>query len=309
MMNSVAVIGVPSSAGAHNLGLEQGPQHFRRAGLTELLQSSGMEVLDLGDLPMSLYRPDKGNPKQRNLARVVETAKRVADQVDVAFQRRARPIVIGGDCTITVGVLAGALKHISELGLLYLDGHTDLNTPATSRSGILDSMGMAHSIGLGADELCHIGPRYPLMPQEKVVLFGFHPDKIYPGEHDLLKKGAMLPYPVTEIVGKHKDAAAVAAAKLEQRAAFFAVHFDVDAITFVDFPVADVPQYHGYGLSLQEAMDCLAVFVSSSKFGGLVITEFNPDRDFGGRLVDRFTRDVVKTLAEGCTSWAEIRSG
>jgi hypothetical protein len=48
--------------------------------------------------------------------------------------------------------------------LLYLDGDIDLNTPTTSRSGILDGMGIAHDLGMGAEELSHIGPCYPLLP-------------------------------------------------------------------------------------------------------------------------------------------------
>lgn len=217
--------------------------------------------------------------------------------------------MIGGDCTITLGVLAGAVRHVTDLGLMYFDAHTDLNTPATSRSGILDSMGLAHTVGLGADELCHIGSRYPLVPQEKVVAFGFHADKIYPAEHDLLKQGAILQYPVTALAGRHKEAAAEAVATLEQRAELFIVHFDVDVVCFVDFPVADVPQYHGSALTLQEAIACLAIFVSSPKFCGLVITEFNPDRDPGGRLVDQFVGEVVKSLAVGSGSWKTIGSG
>ena len=68
------------------------------------------------------------------------------------------------------------------------------------------------------------------------------------------------------------------------------IHFDVDVIDFDDFPVGDVPHYHG--LSFDEAMSALKVFVASRKFGALVITKFNADRDPDGTLA------VAKTLEE-----------
>jgi arginase family enzyme len=79
----------------------------------------------------------------------------------------------------------------------------------------------------------------------------------------------------------------------------FVVHFDVDVIDFVDFPVADVPQ-HNAGLKFEEAIACLDVFATSPAFGGLVITEFNPDHaDEGGELAARFVRGVAGALGDG----------
>ncbi len=95
----------------------------------------------------------------------------MADRVDEVLQQHLTPVVIGGDCTITLGVLAGYLRHVENLGLVYFDGDIDLTTPATTHSGIFDSMGMAHMIGEGADALSHIGSRIPLMPEDHIVLF------------------------------------------------------------------------------------------------------------------------------------------
>ena len=54
------------------------------------------------------------------------------------------------------------------------------------------------------------------------------------------------------------------------------IHFDVDVIDFTDMPIADVPQF-SQGMMFLEVMACLSVFASSPKFGGLTITECNPD--------------------------------
>ncbi len=45
-------------------------------------------------------------------------------------------------------------------------------------------------------------------------------------------------------------------------------------------------------------MAALSVFVASRKLAGLVITEFNADRDADGTLAHRFVDAVAKALEE-----------
>lgn len=97
-------------------------------------------------------------------------------------------------------------------------------------------------------------------------------------------------FPAKEVRGRAGEAADEALACLEGLARGFVVHFDVDVIDFVDFPVA--------GVTLQEAVTSLRVFASSPRFAGLVVTEFNPDHaDERGELAARFVREVTDALA------------
>jgi arginase len=295
---TIALIGVPSSAGAHWPGQEKAPQYLRRAGLVERLEASGITVVDNGDLPVVRFWPDRVHPKQQNLARVVDIATRTAQQVEAALQRQETPLVIGGDCTIALGAITGFLRHGVDLGLLHFDGHIDLNTPATSRSGILDSMGIAHLIGeVGvAEALSHIGPRFPLLSEDQIVAFGYNPVEMNEAEHEALARHPMLTYPLSHVQGRARDAASLALMQVERRAPQFVVHFDVDVIDFVDFPIADVPQINA-GLSFQEAMACLEVFVSSPQFAGLTIAEINPDHaDEQGILATIFVESLVNVF-------------
>jgi arginase len=173
-MRKIGIIGVPSSAGARRTGQEQAPQSFRQAGLIENLQSSGLEVSDFGDLAEVPFQPDRQHPQAQNLQLVVAVVKRVAKQVESAVRDNAIPVVLGGDCTITLGVLAGLMSHAPSLGLVYFDGDLDLNIPDTTPSGICDGMVMAHMTGKGVDTLARVGPRYPLMAEEDIALFGYN---------------------------------------------------------------------------------------------------------------------------------------
>ncbi len=295
-MKEIGIIGVPSSIGARQTGQEKAPRAFRQASLIEKLQASGHFVTDYGDLPEVPFRPDPQHPKAQNLQLVVEVAQRVAEKVETVVSEDHLPLVLGGDCTIALGVLAGLIRQTPDLGLMYFDGDVDLNTPATTESGIFDGMVMAHILGMGADELARIGPRYPLMAEEDIVLFGYNDEAgwIDAAEMEVLAQRKMMTYPVTQIRGKVKESAQEALSQLESRTESILVHFDVDVIDYEDFPAADLAHHQGVGFD--DTMAALSIFTTSPKLAGLVITEFNVERDPDGALARRFVEAVAKAL-------------
>src|SRR6202140_689254 len=225
----LGLIGVPSSAGAHGPGQEKAPAALRQAGLLGALREAGLEVEDLGDLPVARFSPDADNRKRQSQPRVVKVARQVAEAVAGAVARELVPPVLGGDCSITFGVVAGLLRRQPDLGLIYFDGDADLTTPETTHSGIFDSMGVAHLIGAGAPELAHIGPRFPLLSPDRIALFGFQPYEVEPREVLLRGESAIPQSPVTSL-DRPAERAAEALARLEERARGIAVHFDVDVM-------------------------------------------------------------------------------
>ncbi len=282
----IGLIGVPSSAGAHGPGQEKAPAALRQAGLLGALRETGLEVEDLGDLPVTRFQPDMANRKRQSRSPVITVARQVADRVTAAVERDLVPLVIGGDCTITLGVVAGMLRYQPDLGLIYFDGDADMTTPETTHSGIFDSMGVSHLIGEGDPEVGHVGLRFPLLPPDRITLFGFHPYEIEPKEQRLLETSAITQYPVTSMGDRPVELAAEALARLEERARAIAVHFDVDVMDSAEIPLADWPHYDA--LSFGDAMRCLRVFVGSPKLAALVVTEINPDHDPDGLLVRQF---------------------
>ena len=299
MKKNIALIGVPSSAGAHWPGQEKTPKYLRKAGLIAHLEASGLNVNDYGDLPLVRFKPDAEQRYQQNLAAVVEVCNQVANQVDLAIKSNSIPLVIGGDCTISLGVIAGFLRHNEDIGLMYFDGHVDLNTPATSPSGILDSMGIAHMIGEPgtADELSHIAVRFPMMSEDKIVLFGYNTHETNTSEDEVLDQRQFLKYPISDVQDDVTDAAIEAVKYLELQAKRFVVHFDVDVVDFTDLPIADVPQF-SEGLMFKDVLKCLSVFTSSPNFSGLTVTEFNPDHvDEEGTNALTFIKGLAQSLA------------
>lgn len=290
------LIGAPSSAGGHWPGMEKAPAFLRRVGLPECLREGGAALVDHGDLPLLRWRPDPGSPRAQNVALVADYLREVARRVEAALTAGEWPILLGGECTVTIGAVAGFLRKYQDFGLMYLDGHVDLNTPESSRSGILDSMGMAHMFGQGGtlEELSKLGHRFPMLDPAKVVYFGHNERKMNDIEVDQLKRHGSPAYPVTVPEGSVRPLAREALSVLEARTAAFALHFDVDVIRFCDFPIANVP-IHNEGLSFDQAMECVEVFAASPSCVGAVITEINPDHATE-ELGQRFASAIARAL-------------
>ena len=135
----VAVFGVPSAAGARAGGIERAAFVLREAGLLDALRGTGARVVNLSDLSMFPYRDDPGHPTARNAEVVACAVRATADEMTRAV-REGFTIVIGGDCTLIVGALAGARAALGHpVGVVYIDADADLNTPETSPSGYLAS--------------------------------------------------------------------------------------------------------------------------------------------------------------------------
>lgn len=293
----IALIDVPSSAGARMAGQELGPQALRAAGLRARLTDVGFDVVDFDDSDLVAYTPDEASPKGQNLPLLLDVLRRVRRIVDRALEERAWPLVLGGDCTVTIGVLAGMSRHLQQTGLAYVDADLDLNTPETTRSGIFDGMVLAHLLGRGEDELRNLGERCPLLSEEHVALFGYGLGSggVDAAELAILDASRMAKFPCEEVRGDAAGAAERALRALRDTGNSFFVHFDLDVVSAEDFPAVDV--VHGYGLCLSEAQDALRVFVGSPGCIGMAVTEFNAAKDADGACADKLARVIAETVS------------
>jgi len=288
----VSVLGAPTSAGSHNPGQEKAPAAWRAAGLIGELRAAGLDVEDRGDLPAAPYRPVDPVDGLRDVDRVVEVARAVADQVAAIRADGRLPLVLGGDCTITLGVLNGSGP---DGGLVYFDGDADLSTPERSESAVADTMGMTHMLGGGSARLASFGSRSPLLRPGQVVLFGFDPAELDTRQWTELASRHLYAAPAPAVRADPAGQARAALAYLERRVGTYLVHLDVDVLHTGLFPLANFP--HFAGLTLEQVGVCLEEFTSGEKFGGLVITEVNPDHDPDGRLIGSMVTMVAKALS------------
>jgi arginase len=275
---TLGLIGVPSSMGAFAPGQEKGPAALREAGLVERLSSLG--VADLGDSALRRWRPDRENRRAQNLAAVVEVARETAGRVREAREDGFLPLVVGGDCTVELGTIAGLLSGSAGVrpGLIYFDLHPDLNVPSSVVEGALDWMGVAHMLGLegAAESLSHIGPRFPLLDDEDLFLFSYGPEQATGHERHVIEHRGLNGIPVDEVAADPEAAAVRALAQMEHRFDHLLVHFDVDTVDFTDLPLSENTG-RNQGLPFDTALRALGTLLRSSKVAAVTVTEFNPD--------------------------------
>jgi arginase len=297
-VRDIAVIGVPSSAGAHGPGQERAPAAYRDAGIVELLADRGLVVHDRGDLPLVRWTPDRENPWAQHAEVVAEVATAVATAVESALSESAAVLVLGGDCTIEVGVVSGFLRAGARVGLIYLDAGPDLNVPSSVREGFLDWMGSAHLLGLpeATPELSGIGPRFPLLQPTDVVFAGAVPDELTDWERQVVEQQSLRVIWSDQLASDPAGAARDALSHLAEDVEQVLLHFDVDVVDFLDFPAADFPTINA-GLRLNDALAFITEIAHHPKFAALTVCEFNPDHvDEEHQLVRSFVEQLVSTL-------------
>src|ERR1700761_4370269 len=188
-MRRVRVLGAATSAGTHHAGQERAPRALRAAGFGRRLAAAGLGGSALGDVVTETFRADRSGALARNADAVVRTAAAVADAVAAAAADAADAVlvVLGGDCTITLGVLAGLQRAEPATGVVYFDGDADLAAPGRG-SGIMDAMGIAHLLGLAETGLSDLVATRPPIPGERLAarmaVLGYDetdPDSFVPG--------------------------------------------------------------------------------------------------------------------------------
>jgi len=292
------VIGVPTSAGAFAPGQEQAPRALREAGLLRSLREGGVSLQDYGDREEWRWRPDPENRRAQNLGAVVEIVRETAQRVAAAAQAGEATLVLGGDCTVGVGTVAGHVSTGEHVGLVYLDSHADLNVPSSVHEGALDWMGMAHMLGEdGATAgLVGVGSRVPLLDADQVVLLGWGEEQATPFEREAIARNRMTVIPVEEVAAAPESAARRACEHLEERCDRILVHFDVDVIDFTDVPLSE-NWGRNEGLAYDVAMRALRTLLETTVLAGLTITELNPDHAQNATSIERFADDVGERLA------------
>ena len=298
MTRRISVIGVPSGAGACGVGQDLAPGALRDAGLVEKLTYAGFDVVDTGDSPQVPWRPDRTRPDAQNLAAVVqvvqETARRVADALSEP-QRIA--LVLGGDCTVGIGAVAGIRQAIGRVGLVYFDLHSDLNVPSSATDGALDWMALAHMLAIEGTEpeLAAAGGPIPLVDPDQVVLFGHNQRQSTRFERGEIERLSLARKSLEEVRADPEAAAREALQHVEQFD-HYAIHLDVDVVDFTDAPLSEHPSRNA-GLKLDEMLSALEVLSSGTGLVSITLAELNPHNAGADQgLLDRFTTAFAQAL-------------
>jgi arginase len=296
MSGRLGIIGVPSSAGAYAPGQERAPQALRDAGLVAALRARGLEVDDRGDVREFRWRADHVRPRAMHADVVAAVAAATAREVHAALSDSSHVLVLGGDCTVEIGVVAGASQIGSSIGLLYIDLDTDLNTPSSTTDGALDWMGCAHMLGLPdvVPEIADVGGRRPLLRADQLLYFAT--DNIEPCERAVIDTLGIEEIRLAQVAADPPRAAANAL-RWASRFDRLLIHLDVDVLDFVDMPLAENTRRY-WGLTFAQLMSALSLLLQAPNWATLTVCELNPDHgEPQGQTLERFVTSLSAAIA------------
>ncbi len=290
----IALIGAPSSAAAFQAGSEKAPAALRAAGLVDRLKAAGFEVHDYGDCPPRLFADDDEHRRARNLPAIVAGLNDLKLHAETAMKSGALVLVLGGDCAQSIGLLTGARRYYKHLNLIWFDRDADLNTPATTPSGRIDGMVVAHIVGRGAPELVRFWGETPLVREPDVLLYGI--SRLDPPEQEVLAKSPLRHVTAEQIVAKGAEKSATdALTQSHADSRDFVLHVDLDVISSDELGAVNVPA--SGGLSLAQVRDSLKKFAAHKNLLGLDIAQFNPDKDADGSAAKKIVDLLVEALS------------
>ena len=174
---TIHIHGVPLDLGGGRRGVDMGPSALRIAGLGERLTALGCTVVDRGDLPTPIPETkEERDPKKRYVREIARVCQKLYQNVRQSLEEGALPVVLGGDHSLAAGSVGAsadyAAAHGGEIGLLWVDAHGDMNTPATTLTGNVHGMPLAALLGPEPAELSRIGERSPKVRADATVLIG-----------------------------------------------------------------------------------------------------------------------------------------
>ncbi|KQV17457.1 arginase [Rhizobium sp. Root1203] len=303
---SVTLIGAPLEEGSGRRGAAMGPAALRIAGVDQTLIDLGYDVADAGDVQVVPARDLPNHPKAHHLRTVGAFTRALEASTYEAAAAGRFPLILGGDHSLSMGTVSGMARHAAKQGrplfVLWLDAHSDFNTPATSPSGNIHGMPVAFFCGQA--ELADILPRdRPIVDPRNVFQVGIR--SVDAPERELIKQHGVNVFDMRSI--DEQGVASIMNGILGTVAAANGLlHVSLD----VDFLDPDLAPGVGTtvpgGATFREAHLIMEMLCDSGLVSSLDLVELNPFLDdrgksarvlveltaslFGRRIFDRPTR-------------------
>ncbi len=282
-MTELHFLGVPFNCDGTPPEVEDPPRHLRDAGLLDRLSSS-CRIRDRGDLriPAADGVRDPGSGVL-NWSSWQAVTRHVAESTREILVAGGWPLIVGGDCSILVGIMTGAIQVKASCGLFFVDGHGDFHTPATSLTGEPADMELAALTGRAPNPAGATGGA--VLRDEDVVVFGIRERDgidaapIQVQDHARLTQGDLV------------TAVQSGATRISDRPVW--LHLDVDVI---DADLMPVIFPAGAGLTFDQTETVLDTLLGTGRVIGMDVACFHPNLDHTGAATTALIDLLAKVL-------------
>jgi arginase len=285
----VRILGAPLDLGQSRRGVDMGPSAVRVAGLEARLESLGHLVSDGGNVPVVIAETrNAGEANAKYLKEIAETCERVAGMVLETLEEGITPLILGGDHSVAAGSVSGVAefhrRHNQKIGLIWIDAHADINTPATSPSGNVHGMPLAALLGLGPESLSGIFGWQPKIDPQNVVLIGVR-DIDNTEKENIRRAGISEVYTMRDIDERSMRTVMEEALRTAGRGtAGYHVSLDMDWIDPEDAPGVGTPVRGG--ATYREAHLAMEILADHGRLLSFEVVEVNPVIDEHNRTAE-----------------------
>lgn len=277
----VSITNVHLDLGAGRRGTDMGSSAMHVAGLIPRLKRLGHEVVDSRRIATEDYEDGHvGDAMARFLGPITATCRDLADRTERNILQGHLPLVLGGDHAQAVGTVSGMARALrargERLGVIWVDAHTDMNTPTTTQSGNVHGMPLAALLGYGPPDLVALAGDEPALRPEDVALIGIR-DVDQP-ETSLVRETGVRVYTMSELDDRGTSACMrEAMERVTANTAGVHLSFDLDGVDPKDAPGVGTPVPGG--LTLRESHLICEALARSGKLLGMEMVELNPTLD------------------------------
>ncbi len=281
MSKTVRLIGFPMDLGAGRRGVDMGPSALRIAEIGQKLEALGYTVYDEGDITVRQQEVlAVEDTTLKYLPEITNACQDLSDKVEQVLDGGDFPLILGGDHSMSIGSISGIAAHCRKngkrLGVLWIDAHTDINTPDTSPSGNIHGMPVAALLGIGANELTSIGGDFIKIEPQNIVYIGIR--SIDEGERTLIKHLGITTYTMFHI-DKYGIFTIVQNTLEQMRKSVDHLHisFDLDSVDPTVAKGVGTPVQGG--LSYRETHLLMELIAESGLISSFEVAEVNPILD------------------------------
>jgi len=297
----IRVLGVPLDLGASRRGVDMGPSAVRVAGLEARLEALGHQVTDGGNILVEIAETQvAGNENAHYLKEIAETCTRTAEAVVKTLEDGMTPLVLGGDHSLAAGSISGVAEFYrrkgEKIGVLWIDAHSDINTPKTSPSGNVHGMPLAALLGLGPAALSDIFGYAPKFAAENTVLIGVR-DIDASERENIRRAGVAEVYTMRDIDERGMRTVMEEALRAAGRGtAGYHVSLDMDWIDPEEAPGVGTPVRGG--ATYLEAHLAMEIIADHGRLLSMEIVEVNP-------VIDEHNRTAELAVELACSAFGK----
>lgn len=276
----ISITNVHLDLGAGRRGTDMGPSAIHVAGLVPKLKTLGHSVADVDAIEASTFEAaEAGNPRARFLTEIERTCALLAHRVEQQVERGRFPLVLGGDHSQAIGTISGLArayrKRGERIGVVWVDAHTDMNTPETSMSGNIHGMPLAALLGYGSKELVSIAGGEPALLASDVAVIGAR--DVDASETSIVARSGVRVYTMSELDERGTSVCVnEALERVTRETAGVHLSFDLDGVDPQDAPGVGTPVPGG--LTLRES-HLICEKAARRRLLGMEMVELNPTLD------------------------------